>query len=194
MKKDRIADGASSRCPLRRIQFLRHENPADYEHSGNVWLDQYQPCGDSEVRLVQRVIDSEWRAMRSDRLLESYEHKLNSESPDPSTWTKEQWATLARLRRFQEQDERTFHRSCRATERLQAVRYTEERRIEFWAEVMLRDACLSDEDYDIKRDARHRWLKMPSMATGQDQHGCPCPVCIWLWRVNNYQPEKEPEE
>ncbi len=77
---------------------------------------------------------------------------------------------------------------------LQAVRYSEERRIEFWAEVMLRDAGLSDEDYDIKRDARHRWLKGPSMAPGQDEQGCPCPVCVWLWRVNNYQPEKETEE
>ncbi|MBN1510032.1 MAG: hypothetical protein JW955_24515, partial [Sedimentisphaerales bacterium] len=63
-----VAQNAIKHGLLARQHVIMGEDPEQFEQSRRLWLEEFQPVGHAETKLVERIAALSWRLERAERL------------------------------------------------------------------------------------------------------------------------------
>ena len=99
---------------------LPGEQQSDYEEMFSGWVNEFQPAGYAEERLVKLLIRNDWALQRAMRAHDEAEAAVFGQ--DPKEWSEEERAHLQNLQRYKTTAERSFLRFWNATQGLRKNR------------------------------------------------------------------------
>lgn len=116
-------------CRAKKTLILPDETQEEYDELRNGWLEEFEPEGHQERRLVEKLILNDWLQQRAERWLLQVEAQVVEENADPSEWTAEQHHRIELMQRYKTTAERAFYRAWSAVQSLRKDFMREQRDI-----------------------------------------------------------------